>query len=365
MRVVILGAGVIGSAIAYYLSLRGIGAMVIERSGVANAASGKSGGFLARDWCSGQPQDELARTSFELHRDLARALPADYGYRPVTTFAAAVSAQRSFKHHAPALGSAWIDGDCAVHQRLGDETSTAQLHPALFTQALLDQAVVNGARLHCGVVESLVTQSAAPRVTGVQVDGEVVAADAVVIAMGPWSMLAAQWLPLPPVFGLKGYSITLQPRSAIAAETLFLDYEDAAGERHGPELVPRADGEVYLCGFGDEEPVPVSPDDVSIDAQACEQLQAIAGRVSSALADAPVTRRQACYRPVCQDAMPVMGPVPGVSGAYIATGHNCWGMLNAPGSGLAMAELLAEGRASSLDLAPFDPARLEVCRIGA
>jgi glycine/D-amino acid oxidase-like deaminating enzyme len=48
--------------------------------------------------------------------------------------------------------------------------------------------------------------------------------------------------------------------------------------------------------------------------------------------------------------MPVMGAVPGVTGAYIATGHNCWGMLNAPGSGLAMAELIADGRASSVDL---------------
>ncbi|MDH3714747.1 MAG: FAD-binding oxidoreductase [Gammaproteobacteria bacterium] len=363
MQVVILGAGVIGSAIAYYLSLKGIGATVIERSGVANAASGKSGGFLARDWCSGQAQDELARTSFDLHKDLARTLPADYGYRPVNTFAAAVSVQRSFKRDAFAFGSDWIDGDCAVHQLLGDETSTAQLHPALFTHALLDQAVANGTSLQAGVVESLTIDSATQRLSGVQVDGEFVAADAVVIAMGPWSILAAQWLPLPPVFGLKGYSITLRPRDTIAAETLFLDYEDRAGEHHGPELVPRADGEVYLCGFGDQESVPVSPDDVTVDEQACEHLHAIAGRVSSALKEARITRRQACYRPICQDAMPVMGAVPGVTGAYIATGHNCWGMLNAPGSGLAMAELIADGRATSLDLTPFDPARLEACRV--
>ncbi len=61
--------------------------------------------------------------------------------------------------------------------------------------------------------------------------------------------------------------------------------------------------------------------------------------------------------------MPVMGPVPGVDGAFIATGHNCWGMLNAPGSGLAMAELIAEGQASTIDLTPFDPGRLEVARV--
>jgi len=54
-RVVICGAGVIGAAVAYYLSLRGVAATVVERCGVACAASGKSGGFLALDWCEGSP----------------------------------------------------------------------------------------------------------------------------------------------------------------------------------------------------------------------------------------------------------------------------------------------------------------------
>ena len=55
MRVVVCGAGVIGAAVAYYLSLRGVAATVVERAGVACAASGKSGGFPARDWCDGSP----------------------------------------------------------------------------------------------------------------------------------------------------------------------------------------------------------------------------------------------------------------------------------------------------------------------
>ena len=60
--------------------------------------------------------------------------------------------------------------------------------------------------------------------------------------------------------------------------------------------------------------------------------------------------------------MPLMGALDDLSGVFVATGHNCWGMLNAPGSGLAMAELIADGQASSIDLAPFDPARLDVAR---
>lgn len=42
---------------------------------------------------------------------------------------------------------------------------------------------------------------------------------------------------------------------------------------------------------------------------------------------------------------------------YLSAGHNCWGILWAPASGQAMAELLLHGHASSIDLAPFAPGR--------
>ena len=61
------------------------------------------------------------------------------------------------------------------------------------------------------------------------------------------------------------------------------------------------------------------------------------------LADAPILATQACFRPVTQDGLPLLGPVPGVTNAYVATGHSVWGILNAPASGEAMAELILEG----------------------
>ena len=54
----------------------------------------------------------------------------------------------------------------------------------------------------------------------------------------------------------------------------------------------------------------------------------------------------------------MIGAVPSVGGAYIATGHSVWGMLNAPATGEAMAELILDGAARTVDLAPFDPGRL-------
>ena len=56
-------------------------------------------------------------------------------------------------------------------------------------------------------------------------------------------------------------------------------------------------------------------------------------------------------------ASKLLGPIPGVTGAFVATGHGPWGMLNAPATGLALAELIAGGAPKVLDLRPFDPAR--------
>jgi hypothetical protein len=44
---------------------------------------------------------------------------------------------------------------------------------------------------------------------------------------------------------------------------------------------------------------------------------------------------QACFRPVTEDGLPFIGAVPGVDGAYEATGHSVRGMLNAPATGEA------------------------------
>jgi glycine/D-amino acid oxidase-like deaminating enzyme len=51
--------------------------------------------------------------------------------------------------------------------------------------------------------------------------------------------------------------------------------------------------------------------------------------------------------------------VPQIEGVYVATGHNVWGILNAPATGEALADLIADGVARSIDLTPFDPMRLQ------
>jgi glycine/D-amino acid oxidase-like deaminating enzyme len=357
MRVVICGGGVIGASIAYFLSLKRVEAVVVERTGLACAASGKSGGFLALDWCDGSPLAPLARRSFALHAELAAQFEGRWDYRRLDTLAAAASAHRTFKGSTAGKPD-WLAPEVLVHQQLGNTRTTAQVHPEKFTRGMMAAAIEHGARLRMGQVTGLAQGSGEQRSTGVIVDGEPVEADAVVIAMGPWSVLAAQWLPLPMVYGLKGHSIVVRSSPNVSPHALFVEYEAANGATHAPEVFPRPDGTTYVCGLSSEEPLPVDPAAVATDADAQEQLKAMIRSFAPALADAEVVARQACYRPVTRDGLPLMGRVRGVEGAYVATGHSVWGMLNAPATGEAMAELIVEGATKTVDIGVFDPARL-------
>ena len=340
-RVIICGGGVIGAAVAFYLSRGGARAVVLERHEVAGAASGKSGGFLARDWCRGSALDPLAQRSFDLHAGLAETLGNPWGHRRVETWA----------------GYADAGGRVARTQRLGSPRTTAVIEPRAFTTGLMRAAEAAGAELRKGAVAGL-ARNAHGAVAGVVLEsGETIEGDAVVIALGPWSLAAASWLPIAPVYGMKGHSLVLETGSGTPAEALFLEYREAGGEILSAEIFPRADGTTWVCAISSESTVPVDPAAVAPDAGAHERLEAMCRVILPALAAAPVRARQACYRPVTEDGLPLIGAVPGVANPFVATGHSVWGMLNAPATGEAMAQLILDGRAAHIDLAPFAPAR--------
>jgi glycine/D-amino acid oxidase-like deaminating enzyme len=348
MRVLICGGGVIGVAVAYYLGLRGAEAIVVERTGIANAASGKSGGFLALDWCDGSRLADVARRSFALHAGLAEVLPGA-GYRRMTTFGGYSGGDGRRK------AATWVSGRVALDRRLGSPETTAQIDPHRFTTGLMAAAESHGARVVTGTVTGLVRSG--DRVTGAVIDGEAVAADAVVIALGPWSILAAAWLPLPAVYGLKGHSIVFDT-GPVPPEALFLEVGEVGGGVASPEIFPRPDGTTYVCGLSSDTPLPVDPAAVAPDDGAIARLRAIAGTVAPILATAPARAGQACYRPVTGDGLPLIGAVPDAPGAYVATGHSVWGMLNAPATGEALAGLILDGVTGGVDLSPFAPDRL-------
>jgi len=328
---------------------------VIERHAVAGSASGKSGAFLARDWCRGSDLDQLARRSFGLHGDLAAALDNLWSYQPLATYAGHAAAGEIAR--APGERP-WLSGKVTLTSQIGSPHSTATIEPRAFTTGLVRAAEALGATLREGAVAGL-AHDAKGALAGVTLDtGDVVEGDAVVIAMGPWSILASLWLRLPAVYGYKGHSIVFDSGPSIAPEALFLEYREASGEVLTPEVFVRADGTTWVCAISSAGSLPVDPADVAPDEGAHARLEAMVRDIAPALAAMPIVARQACFRPVTDDGLPLIGAVPGANGVYVATGHSVWGMLNAPATGEAMAELILDGAARNVDLAPFAPGRL-------
>src|SRR6185436_17206196 len=133
-RIVICGGGAIGAAIAYFCSRRGAQPIVIERHEVGGAASGKSGGFLALDWCRGSPLDRLARRSFELHAELAETLGNPWGFRRLTTFSGHATEGKSSRRPARLP---WLADSVTITSQIGRPETTAIVEPRAFTTGLM------------------------------------------------------------------------------------------------------------------------------------------------------------------------------------------------------------------------------------
>ena len=355
-NIVIVGGGIIGCSTAYYLTKLGHRRVtLIEAVEVAHAASGRAGGFLALDWCDGQRTEQLARRSYHLHKELAESLGQDCGYRAMRTLSLEVRDKKAgFKKVKDS--PEWIDGEVRHQSVIGTEASTAQVHPRLLTRALLTEAEKAGVR----VIRAEVTggRVEAGSVTGVSLSsGEVIKAEVVVLCMGPWTGKGLE------LFGLRGsvidghraHSITMEldGPSTIDNTALFLS------NLKSPEVYPRPDGTVYMCGgcSSDHAPLPAHPAEVKVDEAACDQIKALAGLVSEQLASVTSYTRSACYLPHSKDGAPVIGSVSHVAGLHVAAGHSCWGILQGPATGEAMAELIILGKPSHVDISPFDPDR--------
>ncbi|CAN7051365.1 unnamed protein product [Brassica oleracea var. botrytis] len=375
-RVVVCGGGVIGVCTAYFLAKKGVSVTLVEQSAVACAASGKAGGFLAFDWCDGSPVGSLARASFDLHRSLSEELNGveSYGYRPLTTLSVTVTESKPV---SGGLGLPdWVNGPVKSPSTIGTTQTTAQVHPQLFTRKVLSTAVEKyGVEVVTGKLEEVRVEQG--RVDSVVLEGgRVIEADSVVLAMGPWSDKLEMLSSVFRVYGTKAHSIVLEPKepNAITPHALFLSYYPSnGGGALDPEVYPRPTGnvrdwfgllfiltgEVYLCGMSSQVEVPDDPDQVTSNPESIEVLKRVAKTVSSYLNEenAQVKAEQACFLPSTEDGVPVIGEIPGIKGCYVATGHSCWGILNGPATGSALAELIVDGVATSVDLSRFSPSR--------
>lgn len=357
--VVVCGGGIVGAAAAYFLTLRGLKPLVVEQRAIAAAASGKAGGFLARGWGDGSPTESLHHKGFDLHQQLAKTLGIK-SFRQIPTLG--VTGGKRSPAPSPC---GWLDGEvarCNVTDR-----NTAQVNPKEVTEALMHAAQANGASLVIGTVEGLRCEadaSGGQSVTEVVVDGKAIKARAVVIALGPWSVWAADWLGLAvPMEGIWSSSIVYRgppTRPTVEAPFALFCSEDRNGCHL--EVYPRHDGDVYVCGLGGSKHMgpaqikKLTAETVIPDPNRVAAAHKSLAAMTSVVGDGPTTQ-QACMRPCLTDALPMIGAVPGVANAYIGCGHNCWGILWGPITGLILSELLVDGHSTTVDLAPFSPDR--------
>ncbi|WFD38896.1 uncharacterized protein MJAP1_001862 [Malassezia japonica] len=375
-HIVIVGGGIIGTSIAYYLSrTKDAPAITLLESskGVAPGASGKAGGFLALDW-HGMATSSLAALSYKLHRDLAKENNGAerWGYREVETHQLSLDTSRKPRSR-PKIN--WLNPNVYISTSpIGGGGSTAQVTPGDLTRFLADQAQEAGVQLRLAT-KAVGLQMDAGKVTGVKVEAdgkeETIPATDVVIATGPWTgKLLHKWFTpdtLPSflraaaqIDGSRAHSIVIQAAKnhQLSADCFFSEmrYGNSAG---APELYIRPKGVAYISGGTDDVPIPELADDVQFDKKYTDELQRQAAVVSpeylDVKSDATLKREQACYLPLSpRTAAPIIGGN-AESGIYLAAGHAVWGINNSLGTGKVMAELLLDGKATSADIRHLQP----------
>jgi glycine/D-amino acid oxidase-like deaminating enzyme len=185
--------------------------------------------------------------------------------------------------------------------------------------------------------------------------GERVEAGDVVVAAGPWTPSLVEpsggWLPIVPRWGVV-VPVALESPPAHVLEEAEISIEpgsddDKAG--HAFSLVT-ADGSSSLGStFLVDEP----------DGEGwVPSLVRRGSRFVPAIADAPVGPPRVCARPQSLDGRPLVGPVPGIDGLWVAAGHGPWGISTGPASGRLIADLV-------LGKVVAPPAALDPARFGA
>ena len=366
--VVIIGGGVAGCAVAFYLAQSGVRSTIIEREGVGNQASGYAAGGLNPLTGIGipGPLGAFGWECFQLHIDLYGGLKEQSGidYQNRTVAKIDLALEESDLEGLRA-SVALFEGVQGFEARWLEPEEIAKLEPRIgpgmlggmyaygnnavdshdFTRALAAAAEQMGATVRAGNVRGLGTNG---EVSGGKVD-RVVLADGeiscgqVVLAMGPWSRRAEAWLGVYiPVDPLKGEIIRLENQG----EPLKHDISGGGGS-----IFPKLDG-LNWCGTTedwkgfDREP----------SQQVAREIRERVARLVPDLAGAKMVKHTACLRPVTPDWLPVLGRAPGWENVYLATGAGKKGILLAPGIGKSIADLMTTGE-TALSIQGYSPER--------
>ncbi len=378
--VVVVGAGAVGSAVAYFLAEAGVKVALLERGEVAGGSTAHATGSLSLAGTDFQNEAHLkmALASYRLARDLMARLEelagveTLYQRRPSLRLALDEEEER-FIRNVPEwrrrlLPTTWIDGAEVrrIEPRLSPEVRGAayeeegiHLDSGRFTRAMAGAAQALGATVVGAPAIGL--ERSRDRVTGVRCQDQAIGCESVVLAMGIWSPAASRWLdfalPVKPLWGERLSLRFEQPPLPVLISSpkrghmiSRLDGFLSVGSTAGRDF---DDQSQYLRAEAGEDLPPAVPTEA-----ARVELLRRAIDVLPALAEATVAQQYAGYRPLSPDRLPLIGPVPGRPGAYLATGHGTKGVHLSLATGKIVAGLITRG-ATELDvpLAPFAPER--------
>ncbi|MFC8220065.1 NAD(P)/FAD-dependent oxidoreductase [Streptomyces sp. NPDC057362] len=369
LKIVVVGAGVVGAACAFHAASAGMDVTVVDRGPVgAGTTSRGEGNVLLSDKEPG-PELVLAQLSRTLWDEVGRELGPDSleleakGGLVVASTAEGLAALGEFAARQEAAGVRVepVDRvrDLEPHLAPGipggvHYPQDAQVQPVLAATALLRAAVRHGARFHTGEVASAVTardggrtpgdRSTGGRITGVRTTaGDLLPADAVVNAAGTWGGEVGRRLGAPvEVLPRRGFVLVTEPLPPMVRHKVYdADYvANVASSDAGLEtscVVEGTRGGTILIGASRER----VGFDTTMNPAVVARLAAQACRLFPFLRGVHLMRAYRGFRPYCPDHLPVVGPDPRVPGVVHACGHEGAGIGLAPATGaLVTAHLL-------------------------
>lgn len=364
MRVIVIGAGVIGSAIALELRQRGADVLLIEANAVGGHTSAASAGMV--NPFSLTPQDTPALpfyiSSLLLYPQWTEQLYAltliDPEWRQGGCWRIALSEADAeqltnnlewIQRYEPTARMVDVDTACQHEPALCNTIGLALHLPSegwVNMERLMDalhRAVqLSDVNLYTGVPALGIVRNGS-RVWGVRTVHGVLEGDAIVVAAGAWASALLQPLgvhtPTEPVRGviLKLGDLPLPVRSILSSPMGY--------------IVPRADGTVLLGATREQAGY-----DLRGTAEGYAHLLQALARIAPALLHATLRGHTVGLRPDTPDHNPYIGAIGGFDRLYIAAGHAYHGILMAPATARAVADLILNG-STSLPLEPFNPNR--------
>jgi sarcosine oxidase subunit beta len=380
--VIVVGAGIAGSSLAYHLAARSIGTVLIEKRFPAAGPSGRSSALLHLFYL--EPElSRLAARGISILRDMRELTGYESDYRDVgmlwvageaaaAGYAAAATRIREdeggdisvlslaeFAALAPGLTTEGI-GVTIWEPRSG------YADPASSTSALARRAGELGARTMMSARMSRVLVEG-ERAIGIEtVDGERIHGGAVVLATGPWTRphLQAVGVDLPLHVERHVMAAVEVPGTArdvlpfCWCDDVYMNY----GRPEGQDLLLFGTWAGGGTGVRNEDAPPAGaiddPDtyaEGASDAESAEILSFVTPRIP-AVADLGVRRGYAGLYDMSPDDLPVIGPVPGIDQLYVIAGSSGHGFKLGPGVGEAVADLIETGESPLLR--PFGAERL-------